>query len=461
MALTYSESGNVEEAFESLFTSKCQHSSERIIKCCVVFLTVIMSSDVRYFNNPFQDFGDLNSRVPPVNKQYVKDQLIDLARVVFSKQKHECHGGLYTGAAGLTYSFLHIQSVLTEQENRYFLPLAEKLYQRHEEYFQELGSSLREKDLPGFIHGKAGVDAVGAVLGKVTGNKKLFETSTRNYAAAADICKPRNFQSKGSDELFVGRGGYLLGVLWLQEKLGYQPVPIQDVKDVWDATIRSGRKYATAKRSPCRLMYAYHDKEYLGAAHGLSSILQVLLSFPEFLKQDPKAEADIKNTIDYYLTLQDKNGNYPSSTGKVGPYNLVHWCHGATGAAFMFAKAYLTFGDRKYLNACISCGDCIWRFGLLKKGPGICHGVAGNGYVFLLLHRLLQEDTTNCKNLYRAGKFAEFLKNDIFIQYARTPDRPYSLYEGLAGTLCFLADLLHPGQAEYPFFNVFYNYLTA
>ncbi|CAG7721438.1 unnamed protein product, partial [Allacma fusca] len=70
-----------------------------------------------------------------------------------------------------------------------------------------------------FIHGKAGVDAVRSVLGKVTGNKKLFETSTRNYATPLDVCKPRNFQLKEGNELFVGREKNLLGVLWLQEKL--------------------------------------------------------------------------------------------------------------------------------------------------------------------------------------------------------------------------------------------------
>ena len=38
---------------------------------------------------------------------------------------------------------------------------------------------------------------------------------------------------------------------------------------------------------------------------------------------------------------------------------------------------------------------------------------------------------------------------------ARAPDSPYSLYEGLAGTVCYLADLLEPTEAEFPFFDVF------
>jgi len=39
---------------------------------------------------------------------------------------------------------------------------------------------------------------------------------------------------------------------------------------------------------------------------------------------------------------------------------------------------------------------------------------------------------------------------------ARTPDRPHSLYEGVAGTVCFLVDLLEPEQAYFPFMDVFH-----
>ena len=54
----------------------------------------------------------------------------------------------------------------------------------------------------------------------------------------------------------------------------------------------------------------------------------------------------------------------------------------------MLAKAYLVFGkEEKYLIGALNCGECVWRKGLLKKGPGICHGIAGSGYVFLTLYR--------------------------------------------------------------------------
>lgn len=58
------------------------------------------------------------------------------------------------------------------------------------------------------------------------------------------------------------------------------------------------------------------------------------------------------------------------------------------------------FKDEKYLKDAAECGEVIWQRGLLRKGYGICHGTAGNGYAFLSLYKLTQEQ----KYLYRACK---------------------------------------------------------
>ena len=56
-------------------------------------------------------------------------------------------------------------------------------------------------------------------------------------------------------------------------------------------------------------------------------------------------------------------------------------------------------------------GDLCWERGLLRKGPGICHGVAGSGYVFLLLYRL----TGDRQQLARAQCCAHFLFTEVFL----------------------------------------------
>ncbi|MEQ2190203.1 Glutathione S-transferase lancl1, partial [Goodea atripinnis] len=83
------------------------------------------------------------------------------------------------------------------------------------------------------------------------------------------------------------------------------------------------------------------------------------------------------------------------------------------------------FKEEKYLKEAADCAEVIWQRGLLRKGYGICHGTAGNGYAFLTLYKLTQEK----KYLYRACKFAEWCL-DYGTHGCRIPDRPYSLFEG-------------------------------
>lgn len=58
------------------------------------------------------------------------------------------------------------------------------------------------------------------------------------------------------------------------------------------------------------------------------------------------------------------------------------------------------FKEDKYLKEAADCAEVIWQRGLLRKGYGLCHGTAGNGYAFLSLYQLTQEK----KYLYRACK---------------------------------------------------------
>ncbi|CAK5072687.1 unnamed protein product [Meloidogyne enterolobii] len=138
-------------------------------------------------------------------------------------------------------------------------------------------------------------------------------------------------------------------------------------------------------------MYEWHEKEYLGAAHGLAGILQIFLSYWNFL--DSKAKNDVKQTVEWFLGIQLKDGNFPSNTSKIGKEaELVHWCHGATGVLQMLLAAHLVFEEEKYLEAAKCCGNLIWKKGILAKGPGICHGIAGSGYGLLLLYRFTKEE---------------------------------------------------------------------
>ena len=113
--------------------------------------------------------------------------------------------------------------------------------------------------------------------------------------------------------------------------------------------------------------------------------------------------------------------------------------------------------DKSILRSLDLALKVTWERGLLKKGFGVCHGIAGSGYAFLLMHRYTGAD----EYLYMAFKMAESIRNDevrkaveAFADPQRkilgTPDSPYSLMEGLAGTITYFCDLLYPNLAAFP-----------
>ena len=105
----------------------------------------------------------------------------------------------------------------------------------------------------------------------------------------------------------------------------------------------------------------------------------MLLNFPVCYSLKPEVEQDIKESVDFILKCETDDGNFPPVPGEHRDdwNDLLHWCHGASGIVYLMAKAYLVWKEEKYFNAALKCGDIIWRKGLLRKGPGICHGIAG------------------------------------------------------------------------------------
>ncbi|XP_014675270.1 PREDICTED: lanC-like protein 3 [Priapulus caudatus] len=406
----------------------------------------------RYFVNSIPDY--MHGAVD-IDTQKWKSRILNAVEDVIAKQPptmENCEGGLYVGCAGIAYALCHLA------HNEAFKPEQGKLLQSAEQYAT---AAYRHAELPenkndrhtktSFLLGNLGVYAVAAVVFNATDRKEMVAKCLTAYAQMASLCLPTQFVECGSDELFVGRAGYLCGLLMLNKKTGQQVLSRHQVECLFNAIIKCWTGcMRNESQSPSPLMYAYYIQ---------TSILQMLLSFPDLLKKDATTEKYVRDATDFVLSLEQRNGNYPAGMDEVGgpviraeEDELIHWCHGAGGVVYLFARAYLVWKDTRYLEACKRCADLVWKKGLLRKGPGICHGVAGSGYVFLLLYRLTEEPGY----LHRALRFADFVYTDTFRRHARTPDRAHSLYEGWAGTMLYLSDLLHPEKAEFPLFNVFF-----
>ena len=75
-----------------------------------------------------------------------------------------------------------------------------------------------------------------------------------------------------------------------------------------------------------------------GAAHGLSSVLQMLLSYQDVLRGVEKALE--WQSVDFLMN-QEQNCNWPAELGAIieRENELVHWCHGAPGTLGIFHSA--------------------------------------------------------------------------------------------------------------------------
>jgi len=401
----------------------------------------------RHFTNNFPSIGQ-----PKEDANFWRDRIGDILNAIFANEKRiskDCDGGLYVGLGGVGFAMWYLYKLFNNKE---YLSKAGQYVNINKEYYNN--RRLNAGDRLGFLLGKAGITALSAVIAKDSGED--ISSQTADYVSCVQPFLQPDPLGCGSDEVLVGRAGYILGALWLREVFGQDIVPLQSLYQVCDVMLESGVKYSQKVKSPCPLMYQYYKTEYLGAAHGVCGILQAFLSVPGYLQHNPSAESLVRSSVDFYLSLQTPDGNFPCAMDELAQNSrpqedeLIHWCHGAPGAVYMLARAYLTWRDDRYLQSLLKAGDCTWKKGLLRKGPGICHGVAGSGYVFLLLYRL----TGQKSHLYRAEKYGEFLFSEEFRTGARIPDCPFSLYEGWAGTACYLADLIQPQKAAFPFSNV-------
>lgn len=200
--------------------------------------------------------------------------------------------------------------------------------------------------------------------------------------------------------------------------------------------VESGRR---SSRPGWPLYYQWHRKCYFGGCHGIAGILFTLLQFPAELVRIPDAYQHIRDTADALLGQRFPSGNLPSSEGSVRD-ELVHWCHGPVGLVPLLLLMADVFGEARYRAIATELGELIWTRGLLStKGPGLCHGIPGNGYVFLALQRASSQEETLW--LRRARHFAVVTVQKMR-ELTRNADTPASLFEGAAGALSFWQDSL-------------------
>lgn len=129
-------------------------------------------------------------------------------------------------------------------------------------------------------------------------------------------------------------------------------------------------------------------------------IIQAMILVPELQKNKDIMQI-IQNTLQFLIDLQDSKGSFPTTLeASTIAARQFQWCHGAPGAIPMFISAAKLFQDdvalkKSYIEAATKAGEGTFKFGLLKKGNGLCHGISGNGYMLHSLTRYFIDSHEN------------------------------------------------------------------
>src|SRR4029079_9400232 len=119
----------------------------------------------------------------------------------------------------------------------------------------------------------------------------------------------------------------------------------------------------------------------------------------------------------------------------------TQWCHGAPG--MVASLATIAPHDQRLSELLLAGGELTWRAGPLVKGPGLCHGTAGNGYALLKLF----DRTGNELWLDRARGFAMHAAEQVERTRSTYGRGRYTLWTGDLGTALYLKSSIDDADA--------------
>jgi hypothetical protein len=183
-----------------------------------------------------------------------------------------------------------------------------------------------------------------------------------------------------------------------------------------------------------------------GAGHGIAVNATILLAGGDLFpaeRREPLAR-DTAAALAQTARQEGPFANWPmeasdSDLGWDGQIRM-QWCHGGAGVVASAAP----FLDKELL---LAGAELVWHAGpaSMDKGPGICHGTAGNGYALLRTFGRTGDE----RWLERARRFAVHALGQTERWRERRGGRRHSLWAGDLGAALFAADCLD-ARAEHP-----------
>jgi lantibiotic modifying enzyme len=337
---------------------------------------------------------------------------------------------LYTGAAGVLWALHELRERGAAETT---LDLAE-LATCALELFRAKPDFIKGwKDLPepresSLLEGESGILLVGW---RIAQKAELADELLARIRANVD---------NEADEIMWGAPGTLVAARLMAEWTN---------EERWrDACRETAEALWSRRREDGLWQQRLYEDEFrsLTPPHGLVGIVQALLPHLD----DGRRNLLVRDTNDVLAqTAVVENGlaNWPTRIGRdlvaTDGEIRVQWCAGAPGMVIAAAD-YL---DEELL---LAGAELPWQTGPsnLDKGPGICHGTAGNGYAFLKTFARTGDE----RWLERARRFAVHALEQVERLRAQRGRGRYSLFTGDVGAALYAVDCLE-ARSAYPLFG--------
>lgn len=192
--------------------------------------------------------------------------------------------------------------------------------------------------------------------------------------------------------------------------------------------------------------------EYIGPAHGFAGNV-LALAQADLLDAERRSELE-RRAIATVAAYAERDGGLcqwpPVSEAFQRREQAIRtqWCHGAPG--MVASLAGLALDDEQLTELLLEGGELTWRAGPLRKGAGLCHGTAGNGYAFLKL----LERTGDELWLERARAFAMHAAEQVEQSRTEHGRGRHTLWTGDLGAALYLRDCID-GSTGFPTLDYF------
>jgi hypothetical protein len=171
------------------------------------------------------------------------------------------------------------------------------------------------------------------------------------------------------------------------------------------------------------------ERRYYGVGHGFAGN-QLALSH--------RRAVDVDTVLGRHALRDGPLANWSPAEEAPPEQIRVQWCHGAAGIV-------AGLGHVMEEELALAGGELTWHAGPLAKGSNLCHGTAGNGYAFLVLHGRTGDELW----LDRARAFGMHAIGQVERERAALGRGRYSLFTGDVGVALFLRHLLG-GEDRFP-----------